>query len=52
MPSSPRRPSKNDADLLLGRELPPGDSPDVPDGLLRALRSLFVSLSPPSLGLR
>jgi hypothetical protein len=36
---------QDDADLLLGREVPPGGSPDVPDGLLRALRSLFVSLS-------
>ena len=36
---------KNDADLLLGREVPPGGSPDIPDGLLRTLRSLLVSLS-------
>jgi hypothetical protein len=36
---------EHDADLLLGRELPPDGPPDVPDGLLRVLRSLLVSLS-------
>jgi hypothetical protein len=36
---------EDDADLLLGREVPPGGSPDVPDGLRRALRRLLVSLS-------
>src|SRR5215471_2579739 len=36
---------QDDADLVLGREVPPGGAPDVPDGLLRALRRLFVSLS-------
>src|SRR3990170_2740206 len=36
---------EDDADLLLGRKLPPGGPPDVPDGLLRAPRSLLVFLS-------
>ena len=36
---------EHDADLLLGRELPPGGSADVPDGLLGALRRPLVSLS-------
>src|SRR5690606_19167535 len=36
---------QHDADLLLGREVPPRGAPDVPDSLLRALRSLLVSLS-------
>ena len=36
---------EDDADLLLGREVPPSGSPNVPDGFLRALRSLLVALS-------
>src|SRR5688572_30845294 len=39
------QPVQDDADLLLGGELPPGGASDVPDGLLRALRSMLVSLS-------
>ena len=30
----------DDADFLLGREVPPSGSPNVPDGFLRALRTL------------
>ena len=36
---------EDNADLLLSGEVPPGGSPDVSDGLLRARRSLLVSLS-------
>jgi hypothetical protein len=36
---------EHDADLLLSGELPSGGSADVPDCLLRTLRSLLVSLS-------
>jgi len=36
---------EDDAYLLLGREVPSGRSTDVPNGLLRALRSLLISLS-------
>ena len=39
------QPVQDDADLLLSGELPPGGTSDVPNGLLRALRSLLVSLS-------
>ena len=30
---------------ILGREVPPSGSPNVPDGFLRALRSLLIALS-------
>ena len=45
---------KDDADILLGRELTPGGAADVSDGLLRALRSLLCLAvsSCPSPGLR
>src|SRR5690606_19234060 len=36
---------EDDADLLLGRELPPSGSPDVSNGLLGTLRCLSVALS-------
>jgi len=35
---------ENDADLLLGRELPPRGSTDVPDRLLRVPRSLLFAV--------
>jgi hypothetical protein len=41
--SSPRSPERTTQ--IVFRELPPGGPPDVPDGLLRALRHLLVSLS-------
>jgi hypothetical protein len=36
---------EDDADLLLGREMSPGGSPDIADSHLRARRSLLVALS-------
>src|SRR5579863_3489836 len=36
---------EHDADLLFGREMPPGGSANVPDGLLRTRQSLLVALS-------
>src|SRR5690349_4411713 len=35
---------KNDTDLLLGRELPSGGSSNIPDRLLRILRSLLLAM--------
>lgn len=36
---------EHDADLLLGREMSPGDSPHFADSHLRARRNLLVALS-------